>query len=125
MRRLILILCACALLSGCGKKPVGDASKKEDGGTAGPAKKLPTEPPDIAADFIAETWKDSTHEIVKQEPTTFRKAPAVAMQVKVKLKGEDMERLLLIQDGRVKAQIAYDPGKSLEDNLKALRAEFE
>jgi hypothetical protein len=126
MCRLILVFGALALVSGCGKPEAGEAKKDEAGKRELSATAKPAQ---VAEDFIAGSWKGSSYDIisVKEQPTTLRKAPAVAVYVQWKIKGEDETRhdLLLIQEGRVKSSTAFDVNRNLDENVTTAVHQFE
>jgi hypothetical protein len=122
MARLILVLCAAGLLTGCGKAPT-DAGKKGDGGTNTRYTKGGSGALQAAEDFIAVSWKGSDYEILstKEQPTTLRKQPAVAVHIQWKIKGEGEQKtyLALVQEEKVKYFEPADTSKSFEENVAA------
>lgn len=133
MARLILVWCVLGLVAGCGGKAstgatsAGGAAPKEET----PKQTLQTGTPaaQTVEDLLAGSYPGSKYEILstKEQPTSFQKKPAVAVHVQWKIKGENETRneLYLVQDGRVRAKIDYNPNFSLEDNVKALVKDAE
>jgi hypothetical protein len=126
MPRLILILCALILISGCDKPAAQEVQQQAHGKRELTANAKPAQ---VIEDFIAGSWKGAGYDIIssKEVATTFRKAPAVAVYVQWKMKGEEEPRhdLLLIQDGRVKSCTAFDVNRSVEDNAITVVKDLE
>jgi hypothetical protein len=125
MCRLVLVLCALSVLSGCGKPSAQEAKNTDEARRDLPANAKPSQ---VVEDFIASSWKGTSYEIiaVKEQPVTLRRSPAVAVHVQWKIQGEEPRHdLLLIQDGRVKSSTLFDVSRSLEENASTVVKDLE
>jgi hypothetical protein len=129
MCRLSVFLCAVVLLSGCGKSPTsGSKDGKGDGGGTPSPREMGKETPQVIKDYVEGSWPGSTFEIVKEQACTYKKKPATAVHVKVKMKGEEMpqDKILLINfEAKVKADTPYDTTKPFEEAVRTFVMQLE
>jgi hypothetical protein len=122
MSRLVLVCCVVGLLAVCGCKKSADSSK--DGGGSQARKDAPppsASPTQVIEDYLAETYKGSSPKlvsIIREEKTTFKGKPALAVAAKCSIDGNEESKIFIIQDGRVERRSEFDASKPFEDVLK-------